>query len=388
MVWGVLLLAALVTGRSPTTGGPDATTGWVAPPGLHSSRGQDARGPRKRHTVMIKQPALQTPPQREPIMDTSTPVTRRDLFTLAAGSLVVAGTAQASDRKPAVRTAHITDVHIMKGMEAPKGVGKMFEHIFGHKDWSPDVILNTGDTVMSIDGPNVTAAAAAEQVGLWKDAVKACKVPIRSCLGNHDYWSGKEPTRDVPAEMKGPALMVKELGMPDRHYSFDQGGWHFIALDSMSDWPKYGYLTKDHFDWLKADLAKTPKETPICVLSHLPILSVTGLAYGGECRKGNDNLVPGVWIHADCWAITELFRQHPNVKLCLSGHMHTCDRCEYRGVWYICGGAASGSWWNGSEYGFPPLYGKVDLFADGTFNYEFIDYGWPVRGWKGKELKV
>jgi hypothetical protein len=223
---------------------------------------------------------------------------------------------------------------------------------------------------------------------VWKEATRACKAPIYSCLGNHDYWSGKDPTKDIPVEMKESALMVKALGMPARHYSFDKGGWHFIALDSMSDWPKYGYLTKDHFDWLHADLAKTPKETPICVISHLPILSVTGLAYGGECRKANDNLVPGIWIHADCWAITELFRRHPNVKLCLSGHMHTCDRCEYRGVWYICGGAASGAWWAGSEYGFPPLYGKLDLFADGTFNYEFVDYGWPARGWKGKELKV
>ena len=92
-----------------------------------------------------------------------------------------------------------------------------------------------------------------------------------------------------------------------------------------------------------------------------------------------------MWQHADCWAISEVFRKHPHVKLCLSGHMHTCDRCEYRGVWYICGGAASGAWWNGSEYGFPPCYGKLDLFADGTFTYDFVDYGWTARR-QGKEL--
>ena len=57
---------------------------------------------------------------------------------------------------------------------------------------------------------------------------------------------------------------------------------------------------------------------------------------------------------ADCWELTEVFRRNPLVKLCLSGHMHTCDRVEYRGVWYVCGGAVSGAWWGGSEYGFPP----------------------------------
>jgi predicted MPP superfamily phosphohydrolase len=315
-------------------------------------------------------------------------LSRRDLFAVGSASLLTVGAARAEHRKLALRVTHITDVHITKDRDAPKGAAKMFAHMFGQKDWSPDIVLNTGDAVMNIDDAKATAKSAAEQISVWKEAVKNCKSPIYSCLGNHDYWSGTEPTDDVPATMKGAALMVKSLGMPDRHYSFDKGGWHFIALDSMSDWPKYGYLTKDHFDWLKADLKKTPKDTPVCVYSHLPILSITGMSYGVSCRKGNDNLIPGVWHHADCWAISEVFRRHPNVKLCLSGHMHTCDRCEYRGVWYICGGAASGAWWTGSEYGFPPMYGKINLYADGTFDYEFVDYGWTARGWKGKELAL
>lgn len=315
-------------------------------------------------------------------------MSRREAFALGAASLVSVGPARAEGRKPALRVAHITDVHINSEREAPKGVAAMFDHMFGQKDWTPDFVMNSGDTVMNIDGNQATAVKAAEQIAVWKETSKKCKVPIQYCLGNHDYWSGKEPTKEIPEEKKGPVLFVEQMKMPGRYYSFDQEGWHFIVLDSMSDWPKYGYLTKEQFDWLKADLAKTPKDTPVCVVSHLPIMSVTGLAYGDSCRKGNDNLVPGIWLHADCWAITEVFRRHPNVKLCLSGHMHTCDRCEYRGVWYICGGAASGAWWNGAEYGFPPNYGKINLYADGSFDYEFVDYGWKARTWRGKELKM
>lgn len=313
---------------------------------------------------------------------------------LAAGATAAAGslfsgvrTARADAKAPVLRVAHVTDVHITKDKDAPKGVAKMFAHMASDPAWKPDLVLNTGDAVMAVDG-TVSGAKAAEQIALWKEAVKACPAPIRSSLGNHDVWGGKDPTADVPATKAGFGLMTEVLGMPAPYYSFDQGGWHFISLNSMANWPKYGTLTDEHFEWLKSDLKKTPKDMPVLVISHLPIISVTSSLYGDSCRKGNDNVVPGVWQHADCWAISEVFRRHPNVKLCLSGHMHTCDRCEYRGVWYVCGGAVSGAWWAGAEYGFVPMYGRIDLFADGTFDYRFTDYGWSVREWKGKQLAV
>jgi Icc protein len=313
-------------------------------------------------------------------------LTRRDALA-AAGLGLVSTVRAAGPAKPALRAAHVTDIHITADKNAPKGVAAAFADMFiSRPDWTPDVVLNTGDTVMGVDG-KVPGAKAAAQIALWKEAVRACKAPVFSCLGNHDVWDGVDPTADVPAEKKGFRLMTEVLGMPAPYFSFDKGGWHFISLNSVSNWPKYGALTPEHFEWLKDDLKKTPKDTPVCVLSHLPILSVTSSVYGDECRKGDDVVIPGVWQHADCWAITEAFRRHPNVKLCLSGHMHTCDRCEYRGVWYVCGGAVSGAWWDGSEYGFPPCYGKLDLFADGTFTYEFVDYGWTARKWSGKEWK-
>jgi Icc protein len=309
---------------------------------------------------------------------------RQFLATLGVASLPgFVSTARAADRKPALRVAHITDVHISSARDSAKGVAAMFTHMSqgGRK---PDLILNSGDSVMAIDG-KASAAKAQEQIDIWKQAIKGAPAPIHSGLGNHDVWNGNEPNEAIPADKKGFKLMTEVLGMPAPYYSFDQGGWHFIALNSMCQWPNYASLTKEHFDWLRDDLAKT--KLPTVIYSHVPILSVTSQVYGDSCRKGNDNVVPGIWHHTDCWAISEVFRKNPHVKLCLSGHMHTCDRVEYRGVWYICGGAVSGAWWNGSEYGFPPCYGAIQLFADGTFSYDFIDYGWTARKWSGKELK-
>jgi Icc protein len=315
--------------------------------------------------------------------------TRRQWFTHSSAALVTCGLVSTMNRrraKPVLRAAHITDVHITEGRESPIGVQTMFQHMFGEL-WAPQLVINTGDTVMGIDGA-VTGARAKAQIELWRRATADCKAPIFSCLGNHDVWDGREPTAEIPADKAGFGLMTEVLNMPHSYYSFDQGGWHFIALNSVIEWPKYGRLTEEHFQWLIDDLKKTPADVPVCVFSHLPILSVTSSVYGDSCRKDRDVVIPGIWQHFDCWAISEIFRQFPNVKLCLSGHMHTWDQCEYRGVWYVCGGAVSGAWWGGSEYGFPPCYGQIDLFEDGAFTYRFTDYQWKNRQWSGKKLDL
>ena len=305
---------------------------------------------------------------------------------VATLGVITSGGVSAQTKRKARTLAHFTDLHITDERDSPHGAATMFRHMFQRK-LKPELVLNTGDAVMAVDG-NTTGQRAAEQIALWKNAVNDCPAPIRSCLGNHDVWNGNEPSDEVPIGKKGFTLMTEVLEMPAPYYSFDHGGWHFIALNSLANWPDYGVLTQEHFDWLIADLKNTPSETPVCVLSHLPIVSVTSSLYGDSTRKKNTVEIPKVWQHIDCWAISEVFRRHPNVRLCLSGHMHTQDECVYRGVTYICGGAASGAWWNGSEYGFPPCYGTLTLSPDGHFEYEFIDYGWKANQWRGKQLKL
>jgi Icc protein len=315
------------------------------------------------------------------------PSSRRDLLAGMA-ALPALGTISraASGEKMVLEIAHVTDIHITRERQAPQGVAQMFRHMLRHSDWNPALVLNTGDSIMKLDAKENTGKIANEEIRLWKETVKDLKVPMKSCLGNHDMWNGLEPVDASQAALKPAGFMVQALDMPAPYYSFDQAGWHFIALNSVATWPSMGELGQAQLDWLKNDLANTPKSTPVLVFSHFPILSVTSSVYGDTCRKGRDLVVPGNWQHLDCWEISELFRQHGKVKLCLSGHMHTQDECRYRGTTYICGGAACGAWWEGSEYGFPPCYGKIRLFADGGFEYSFIDYQWTGRAWKGKQF--
>jgi 3',5'-cyclic-AMP phosphodiesterase len=67
--------------------------------------------------------------------------------------------------------------------------------------------------------------------------------------------------------------------------------------------------------------------------------------FDGDNEKSGDWVIPGAWVHIDARRIVELFHQHKNVKLCLSGHIHLFDRVLYNGVTYICDGAVCGRWW-------------------------------------------
>jgi 3',5'-cyclic AMP phosphodiesterase CpdA len=63
----------------------------------------------------------------------------------------------------------------------------------------------------------------------------------------------------------------KEL-FGDTHYSFDHKGVHFIALDNVSD-PR-AQLGEPQLGWLKADLDKQKRSTPIVVLTHRPLFDL------------------------------------------------------------------------------------------------------------------
>jgi Icc protein len=69
-----------------------------------------------------------------------------------------------------------------------------------------------------------------------------------------------------------------------------------------------------------------------------------------------------------------LFLEHPNVRLCLSGHAHQHERGDYLGVKYLCDGAVCGNWWSGDSMNFPPAYVVVDLYSDGSSDHTFIAY--------------
>ena len=293
-------------------------------------------------------------------------------------------TAAQSAGEIALRIAHISDMHVGPENPGTKGFTRALKNV---KERSPgvDLVLNTGDCVG--DSMRATKDQTRAQWDAFKGVVKAeVSLPIHHAIGNHDVWGWGLPAderkrlRSDPLFGKGFAL--QELGIPDRYYSFEMAGWRFLVLDSIHV-PEFdighaytGKLDDEQFSWLEQQLQATPPSTPVCVVSHIPILTACELLDGPNESTGNW-VVPGAWVHIDARRLWSLFWQHPNVKLCLSGHTHQVEDLRYHGVKYLTDGAICANWWNASQpayMDFPPGYVVVNLYTDGSSESEFVAY--------------
>lgn len=282
------------------------------------------------------------------------------------------GTVAAAPRndKPVLRIAHLTDVHLYDKLDAPEHFRKCLHHVQS-QEAKVDMILNGGDIVFDMNKENLSTIDA--QWKLLHDIMKKeCSLPVYYTLGNHDIW-WHENSRGQAAYGKQYSMGQLQLSLP--YYSFVKGGWKFIILDSVhldiDDTWYIGKLGDEQMHWLETELKSTDPRMPVCVLSHIPILTATLMV---EDNVVNRWQMLGGDMHTDVAKIIRLFYQHPNVKLCLSGHIHLKDKVVYNNVTYLCNGAVSGAWWNGNNRETAPGYGLIELFANGDFTEKYINY--------------
>lgn len=281
--------------------------------------------------------------------------------------------------QPVLRIAHISDMHMEVSQKANEHFRRALRSIQMRQP-AIDFVINTGDCVMDVMWDTIESAQSEWEA--FQAGIKTLSLPVYHAIGNHDVlgW-GLPPEDQAPIKndpLFGKGLAVQQLGLSGRYYSFDQGGWHFIVLDSthLADQtlfqPYTGKLDDEQFEWLVKELEATPATTPVCVASHIPIISANALMDSSE--SSGDWVIPGAWMHIDARRLWKLFWEHPNVKICLSGHSHQVEDLRYHGVRYMNDGAICGNWWNGKYMDFPPGYAVVNLYADGSADNEFVLY--------------
>jgi 3',5'-cyclic AMP phosphodiesterase CpdA len=312
---------------------------------------------------------------------------RRREFLAAAGavSLVPSAAARAdgagTGRVPALRFAHLTDLHCCADRRAPEGIAATFRHLRELDASRPvELVVTGGDLIM--DSFETSREEALAQWNLLDGLLREhCRPPLEHCLGNHDLWGwcrakcasdGSEP--DL-----GAGLACARLGLARPWRSFDRGGWHFVILQSVAPDPDdpcgyLGRLDAAQMAWLEADLAAGT--APTVVVSHIPILTVTPWTRGKGYDQGRTGQISGGLVHLDAQPLHRLFRRSGRVKLALSGHMHLIDRCVADGITYCCDGAVCGGWWKPDDAHCEPTYAVVDLFADGSFEHRMVASGW------------
>jgi 3',5'-cyclic-AMP phosphodiesterase len=274
------------------------------------------------------------------------------------------------NRKRVLRLAHLTDVHVYSERMSAQGFAECLNHVQAQHD-QPEMIFFGGDNVMNVDGDGRNTAD--EQLRIWNKVLKDhCSLPYKIVVGNHDVLANNP--------VDGKRWAVDSYGLPNRYYSFEQAGWNFIVLDSTFPLEEgyKGRLDEEQRQWLEKTLNKISKTTPICIISHIPILSPC-CYFDGENEETGDWIVPGSWMHIDARYLKGVFYRHPNVRLCLSGHSHLVDTATYLNVTYACNGAVSGAWWEGANQEFNPGYALVDLYDDGSSRIEFVNYGWIAK---------
>ncbi|MEQ8553012.1 MAG: metallophosphoesterase [Cyclobacteriaceae bacterium] len=302
---------------------------------------------------------------------------RRELINLIGlGTLApltgVAATSKKS-KKPALRIAHLTDIHLNDNKDAVRNFRNCLQHLQMLGD-PADVVFNGGDCIMDALGVEDKSRVDLQWNTFERSYQSESDLEIIHCIGNHDVWAGTSKTDPL----YGKKYATERLNLDKPYYSFDRAGWHFIVLDSTHPVGEGWYtarLDEEQMAWLKDDLEKTPSDASVFVMSHIPILSVS--VFYTDNVKNNAWQVPGGWMHLDFLDIQKLFLAHGNVKLCVSGHMHLIDQLNYNGINYVCNGAVSGSWWSDPYYHESKAgYAMINLYADGSFEREFVHYDW------------
>lgn len=297
---------------------------------------------------------------------------------VAAGLTVLPDSVDAKKNpvKKSFRFAFISDIHIKPGSVPEMGMAKALQSIQNLRP-EVDFIINGGDCIM--DALAETKESIEIQWALFhKIMAKENRLTLYPCIGNHDIFGWFQKNPDPSDVLYGKNWAVKELKMSDRYYHFQKGKWNFIILDSTQLNPLGGYIGKIdemQFEWLKKKLSEIPKNDFICLVSHIPILSICSGLFFNKTEDNGDLKIKRNLMHSDFFKLKKLFNNYPNIKTCLSGHIHLQDEVHYHNISYYCNGAISGNWWNGSFQEFEPAYALFEFNEDGTCTRKMVSYG-------------
>jgi Icc protein len=271
-------------------------------------------------------------------------------------------------KKPPIRVAHLTDIHIKPGKDIEASVAKAMHHA---QILVPEIdfIINGGDSIM--DSLEADKDKTQIQWDLFTSILKKeISLPVYHCIGNHDIWGWFIKENKPENERQyGKVWVVETLQMKNRYYSFSKDKWHFIVLDSTQLNPAGGYIGKideEQLAWFQTELASVAKEKFICIVSHIPILSICAGLFFDKTETNGDLKIQRNLKHSDYFALKKIFNNYPNIKVCISGHIHLQDELNYLGIKYYCNGAVSGNWWKGSFQEFAPAYAMLEFYDDGT----------------------
>ncbi|XOV93529.1 MAG: metallophosphoesterase family protein [Bacteroidota bacterium] len=265
----------------------------------------------------------------------------------------------------------LTDIHY----QLERGAAQAFEiAVDTANKLDADFVLTGGDLVFDVLRGNFDRSDSL--FSMYKKASERFNMPVYHCIGNHELFGIYE---ESPEDSTHPDYKygMFERYFGDTYYSFDHKGWHFMVLNSIDERNQryVGIMNEEEMEWIKEDLSKVDKETPIAIAMHIPLISSYRQIYPLE-DQGESK-----WIE-NRDEVLELFKPY-NLKLALQGHLHYLEDINVQDkTRFITGSALAGrpSWRRKDDRGDGKYYneeGFLYINIDGEeIDWEFIDIGW------------
>ena len=281
-----------------------------------------------------------------------------------------------------LRFAFMTDIHLNYNNEGDcfSGLRKALDTV---QKYNIDFIMLGGDCV-DVDGLGGNFDRADSMYAALKNMLDKHPAKIYPAIGNHDRFF------DTARGYKEGDELFKKF-FQESYYTFEQKGVRFFVLNSVQiedesayageqqmEWLQNSspqrfevpyYVGKQQMEWLQNNLKNISAETPIVVITHVPVYSIYY------------PVVEGKYVFVDIIAnyqqLLKAFDNH-NLKLVLQGHQHLYEEIYSRGVQYITGGAVSAGWWYGAFWETEEGFLIVDVDRNNNFTWNYVDYGWTA----------
>ncbi|MCZ6784282.1 MAG: metallophosphoesterase [Proteobacteria bacterium] len=168
--------------------------------------------------------------------------------------------------------------------DIPRKIERAFGEIAALR---PTLVVATGDLVLDANG------SSQETLDVWMDLyrrglleIESTGATVYSTIGNHDLRGIRH--RDEGDPLRG--LGSFEAAFGPSSYSFDRGGFRFVALDTHRLDPgdddgtawAYNELRDDVRRWLRADLNANAGVRAIVLMNHEPFFADPSLPFDGS----------------------------------------------------------------------------------------------------------
>lgn len=269
-----------------------------------------------------------------------------------------------------LRVVFYTDIHTRLEWDTPRALDLAARAINAQK---PDLVLCGGDLIT--EGFQLSEEAVEPRWEAYLGHLhRAIESPVHAIVGNHDLVAAMpEDGGRALADPRAP--FRRHLGVERTFGSFDAAGYHVIMLDVVDitrDEFKYrGWVGDDQLAWLKQDLAAVDTDTPVILMSHMPLLTSFY-----QATEGAEATAPRNRVVVNNKAVLDALAGHRLLAV-LQGHLHVNEMLRWRDTTFITGGAVCGKWWRGPWQGTEEGFGVLTLRRD-RVDWSYEDYGWDA----------